>query len=371
MFAQEFFRFFYILGFVNALFFSILIFTKKEKSQADKILGSWFIALAIQLLWPFFYLSDIDKYINMIGWEATLITLHPIFLYLYIKVLTGTSLSKKQIISNFWPVLIAIVAMSPFLFISQQQRKLLIAGEYIPLSLVPGFTLVVVVIVIFTILGFKILKKHKNQTLHVFSYSDNVDLLWLRRLIITSSALLALSVPIGLILYFLHLSLAFTDYIYYTTLVGFIFFMGYWGYQQGTIFNLHQPVSDEPEKLKIINDSEFQYRKDANDLKILMTKEKPFLDPTLTIHQLANQINLPSHQLSKVIHKGFQKNFFEFINEYRINYFKKLANAPKYKNFTILGIAFESGFNSKSAFNRIFKEQTGQTPGEFKKQKIS
>lgn len=368
--TTEIFRFLYILGFVNAAFFSVLIFAKQEKSQADKILASWFIALAVQLFWPFMYLSDIDKFIHLIGWEATIITVHPIFLYLYITVLTDKPLKRSKLFLSFWPVIVSIIAFIPFVTIPSEHIKYIMEGEYIPPSMIPGFLVIVAIIAYYTIKGFKKLKKHKNQTLHVFSYRDHVDLLWLRRLIVTFSVLLALSVPIGIFLYNLNLSLAITDFLFYAMLVGFIFFIGFWGYQQGSIFNLNNTIVIEQLKSLSQQETEKEYKNEALIVKQTMEKEKPYLDPTLTIHQLANQTNLTPHLLSKVIHKSFNKNFFEYINGYRIDEFKRVATLTKYKNFTLLAIAFECGFNSKSAFNRIFKEQTGMTPGEFKKQHI-
>lgn len=105
----------------------------------------------------------------------------------------------------------------------------------------------------------------------------------------------------------------------------------------------------------------------ADELKELMDTSKPFLNPKLTIHDLAQEINIPSHQLSRVINTEFHCNFFEFINSYRIEEFKRNVLSPGIEKFTILALAFDCGFNSKSAFNRIFKEYTGITPGEFMK----
>jgi len=62
--------------------------------------------------------------------------------------------------------------------------------------------------------------------------------------------------------------------------------------------------------------------------------------------------------------------FFEFINQYRVNEVKAKITDPAYENLSLLGIAFESGFNTKSAFNRVFKKITGFTPGEYKKHQI-
>ncbi|MEJ7667038.1 MAG: helix-turn-helix domain-containing protein [Hymenobacter sp.] len=74
---------------------------------------------------------------------------------------------------------------------------------------------------------------------------------------------------------------------------------------------------------------------------------------------------MPSHVLSKVINEGFGQNFFDFINSYRIAEFKQVMAAPQARQYTLLALALEVGFNSKTAFNRAFKKQTDQAPREY------
>lgn len=363
---SEFFRFIYILGFVNAFFFSILIFSKSNKKQADKILGSWLIALGFQLFIPFLYLANFNKYIEYVGYEALFFSAQPVFLFLYIKSLTRKVLSTKEILIHFIWVPFVAASLLPFVFFSYEQRLELFNTNNFPLSIIPGFILICAVIGFYLFKSFSLLKKHKNQTLHVYSYRDNVDLMWLRRLLVSFTIILALSVPIGMVLYVKNISLAYTDYIFYVALVAFIFLLAYWGYQQGAIFSLNKPITHEPNTSA--HSVEKEYQAEVEALSRVMDKEKPYLDPTLTIHQLANQTNIPPHVLSRVINKCFKQNFFEYTNHYRINHFKNLCSHPKFKSYTLLALAYESGFNSKSAFNRIFKDYTGLTPGQFKKQ---
>ena len=75
---------------------------------------------------------------------------------------------------------------------------------------------------------------------------------------------------------------------------------------------------------------------------------------------------MPSHHLSRVINEEFGVNFFEFVNQYRIEEVKSMIRNPKFDNYSLLGIAYESGFNTKSAFNRVFKKLTGTTPSNYK-----
>ena len=98
-----------------------------------------------------------------------------------------------------------------------------------------------------------------------------------------------------------------------------------------------------------------------------MEKEKPFLNDELKIESLANEVNIPTHHLSQIINQGFKKSFQDFINCYRVEEFKKRIINPNTSNKTILAIAYDSGFSSKSSFNRVFKSQTGMTPYEYKK----
>lgn len=102
-------------------------------------------------------------------------------------------------------------------------------------------------------------------------------------------------------------------------------------------------------------------------LKACMTKEELFLNPTLSLQQLSNKLDVSSNQLSMILNDYVGKNFFDFINYYRVEEVKRRLVDPKYKNQTLLSISGECGFNSKSAFNRIFKNLTGKTPSQYQK----
>ena len=94
----------------------------------------------------------------------------------------------------------------------------------------------------------------------------------------------------------------------------------------------------------------------------LMESEKPYLDPGLSLGGLANMLGVPANQLSQLLNEGFDRNFAEFINSYRLEIFKSHVADPKMRHFTILALAYESGFNSKTVFNTYFKKMMGQTP---------
>jgi AraC-like DNA-binding protein len=175
------------------------------------------------------------------------------------------------------------------------------------------------------------------------------------------------------------ISLNTMDYSIIVANMVLFFYMAYSGYSQQTIYKKDvSEISEHGElKAKIHSNKEPKssnaVKPDADsdqDPKIrellgLMKQEKPYLNQELTIAELAIQLNLPSHQLSRIIKENTGKNFFVFINDYRLEEFKKLAVNPKNKHISILGLAMEAGFNSKATFNRFFKNATGLTPSEF------
>lgn len=122
------------------------------------------------------------------------------------------------------------------------------------------------------------------------------------------------------------------------------------------------------EKNEFLIEKQLDIEPYKQQLELLIRKEKPYLEPQLTLPELATQMQISLHLLSKVINDGYDKNFHDFINSYRIEEFKLLIIKPKYKNQTILAVALDAGFNSKTAFNRAFKKLTNSTPREFLKQ---
>jgi len=97
-----------------------------------------------------------------------------------------------------------------------------------------------------------------------------------------------------------------------------------------------------------------------------MTFNEPYLNPELSLKQLASELKIPERLLSGVINQYRDQNFYDFINDYRISKAKNLLTNSASKKKTVLEILYESGFNSKSTFNQVFKKHTGLTPTEFK-----
>lgn len=129
------------------------------------------------------------------------------------------------------------------------------------------------------------------------------------------------------------------------------------------IFSLpEQEEKTKPQTALITEQLAKEYLKKMDEF---IESERPFLNPTLTLKSLAQQINIHPNQLSWLLNEKEGKNFNTFINQLRVNYFKKLATNPANNHISLLGLAYESGFNSKTVFNTVFKKETGLTPKQF------
>ena len=108
-------------------------------------------------------------------------------------------------------------------------------------------------------------------------------------------------------------------------------------------------------------------RKYVDKILHFLQTEKPYLNPTISLRDLANQVQIHPNQLSWLLNEAIGKKFNEFINHYRVEHFKELAKNPENAHISIIGLAYESGFNSKTVFNTFFKKEMGITPLEYLK----
>ena len=137
-----------------------------------------------------------------------------------------------------------------------------------------------------------------------------------------------------------------------------------------SLSDLEEPGVEEPKKAKYLKSS---LNADSAEniysgLSQLMREKKPYTNPELTLDELAQTLNVHRNNLSQVINTYEQKSFYDYINLKRVEEFKRIVSLPESQKFTLLGLANNSGFNSKTSFNRNFKNATGLSPTEYLKQ---
>ncbi|WP_370636591.1 ABC transporter permease [Spirosoma sp. KNUC1025] len=124
--------------------------------------------------------------------------------------------------------------------------------------------------------------------------------------------------------------------------------------------------SDSPAKLIMPIPDRSEAKQKGRRLKETVAANRLYEDAELTLTTLAQKLAIHPHELSRIINMGLEKNFSDFINEFRVREIIRKMRDPAYDRLTLLGIAYESGFNAKTSFNRVFKEMTGKTPVAYK-----
>ena len=130
---------------------------------------------------------------------------------------------------------------------------------------------------------------------------------------------------------------------------------------QGIVLETKSPVASSP-----LDNSQIEHYSEA--IELLMNEKKLYIDPELSLKQLAAHVGLHANKLSWLLNNHFGNTINDFINRFRIMEFQKMAIDPANKNLTLLGLAYDSGFNSKTVFNTFFKKETGMTPKQWVKQ---
>ncbi|RKN21727.1 AraC family transcriptional regulator, partial [Aquimarina sp. AD1] len=121
----------------------------------------------------------------------------------------------------------------------------------------------------------------------------------------------------------------------------------------------------QPNKEVLIHEQE-----NIEKLRNYMKEQQSFLNPSLTIQNVSDEIEIPVKELSLLINHKLNQHFYDFVNSYRINYAKNLLSDSTQNKRTVLEILYDSGFNSKSSFNTAFKKETGTTPTSYRKNLI-
>lgn len=372
----------FILGSVQGFLLTILLFVKKQNKQANRILSVAILCLSLDLLAA--YLFSIKFYIEhpaTFGATAAFPFIYGPIFYLYTLILSGEKKKFKAVyLLHFLPFLLFHLYLSPYYFLSDAD-KLRKINEY--LSVIQPDLLVISLMkplhgFIYTLFSLKVLSHLYIRMKESYSNIDTLKFNWLRYLL--SGTIIVWCVAAASILSeaFAYSESPVLQELIYIFIAVLVYAIGYGALNQPEVFNLAGPAKEEPvsdtavikEKYEKSSLREGDIEKIKTDLLLLMKNKKPYLNGNLTLAQLAGELNISPHNLSESINKMFNKNFYDFINTYRIEEFKERLKDPEFSGYSIIAIAFESGFSSKSSFNTIFKKHTQLTPSEFRK-KIS
>ncbi|MCE7992949.1 MAG: AraC family transcriptional regulator [Roseivirga sp.] len=368
-----------MLGALQGFLLSVFLFTHtKRKKPANKVLAWLILMFSVNLLVPELTRNFHKELPHLISASDSLLYLFGPLIYLYTLLLTGRSntLSKKDLL-HFIPFLLGTLVMLPF-FLQPADAKLAYIEDVkingLPPVFLIGWSLECLHIAVYMIFSIRVITKYKRRIKESFSNLDKINLQWLYYVLTGNLAIWTLYSAI-LITYLF--GTPFESFNLISHLFGylsavFIYLIGYRAIKQPEVFT--QMVVNTAGDTK--SPSKY-HRSGLTDLKaeeykgLLLTfmgDESPHLNPDLTLTDLSEALSVPNNHLSQVINEKFNQNFFDFINSYRVTESQAWLKDPVRSKATMLEIAFESGFKSKSTFNAAFKKHTQQTPSEYKKE---
>ncbi len=368
----------YISAITIAFLLALVLITKRNRSKADGILAIWLVIIGTHLV--LYYISTtVDPYYYpylLISFPFPL--LHGPMLYVYTASLTAQhSYLKKWAWLHFGVPLFFFLVLVPFYSLTHAERLEVFAnhGKGYEWLLLSHKIIVMVSGVVYLALSILLLQKHKEALRQNFSHVEKINLAWLQYLIY-GLGLVWLAVFYG------------NDLIIFSLVAVFVLLLGYFGIKQVGIFT----QTPEPETIEIAQNHEVtnseaspsgrsksKYLKSTltaeaqvlihENLQKMMDEKKVFLNPELTLSELAGQLAVHPNHLSQVINSMESKTFYDYINGRRIEEFKRIVALPANQKYTLLALAFECGFNSKTAFYRNFKNVTGLSPTIYLSQK--
>ena len=375
-----------IIGIVIAFLLELLLLSKKGKTKADSLLAVWMFFIGLHLfLFYLHYTGLYSQYPVSFGLLLPLPLLHGPFLYLYVSTLTNQAPGNKLFqFAHFLPPLLMYLYLIQFFILPATEKNLIIESGGAGYEVFNAINLILIILsgITYVTISQILLHRHRKNIKDQFSTLDKINLNWLQYVVVGIGFIWAVVIASNFLPSYLYKSNKVgSDIFIFAAVVLFVCFIGFFGLKQTSIF-VDQAIQQPPiqDKLPSADQDKKEFEKYAKSglkdkdaeqlhkrLNEYMQLEKPYLDSQLSLSKLGESFGIHSNYLSQVINERESKNFYDYVNGYRIDEFKRLASDPKKKNLTLLALAFDCGFNSKSVFNNSFKRLTHQTPSEFLK----
>lgn len=353
---------------------SFIIFL--NPGNTNKLANRW---LGISLFgFGFALLADVIQLLSLAEPLSGLIVFSEVIRFiiapaLYLSVSSFTSAGRKfrkRDLGHFIPFLLFVINCVPLVFSGPLLLNRMVAAFPASFPVVTVFMSLVikVQIAVYWIGAYVKLARHRKNIRLILSSPDTADLRWLKYVL--------LGILLIILLWFneIFFPLAWINDITSWGYLAATYVVSYFALWQREVYPFPAEAVAIDEIIREDQSSKKQERIPASKIEPLkarltqlMETEKYFLDPALGLPQLSERMNLSPHELSYLLNTGFGATFFEFVNRYRVEEAKRLLLGDQYQHLSMVGIAYESGFNSKTTFNMTFKKITGLSPTEFRK----
>lgn len=347
----------YLLASCSAIMIGFLFLTLKLRKQKGNIFLVLFLwALGFNILSDFLKEDELANVFNQISIEVNSFLFIIPSLFIYIVIIT------KEKGGFWWLLLYSPGILLNFTTFRDAELAEVLYGLVYLLTNIP-----------LLIIAFYILKKYRVKLENYYSYVENKTLSWIKVIMLTI-------VGLHIFMFLSEFLLINEENEFIEVIIEFIislvtFFIVYWigynGFQQVAYINEVANKISKVEKEEETTDASIKGNEEIEDLKFKelyfkIEEEKYYTNPNLTIKLLSELLAIRERELSNLINLCAKKNFHHFINQLRVLEFKKLIESDKAMQYSILGLAKDAGFSSKSTFYKVFKELEGVTPSEYK-----
>lgn len=364
-----------LIGAVQGLFFGMVLLGLSGGNRlANRLLALFLVIFSISMIGAVAYISRwILRFpqFGLIHAPFAVVVSAPFLLYILAQTRKNFRL-KAWHAGLFLPFVVMIVWEMPFYRLSSAEKYDYLLASYsgFPASWKAGFAFSAVFNFICLLASWLIVLRHERVIREVYSNTENKTLLWTRCFLYAGIATFLLCIVIS----FFDVALADPVSNFLFSIIIYVF--GYRALRQPEIFGdvgveslpetetlplVHRPARYEKSGLP-----ESKAREWLDKMDRMMAEEKPYLDPQFNLQQLAGRLGLTPHRVSQLLNQFRGESFSDYVNRFRMEHFKRAVTDPANGHLSLLAIAFDSGFNSKAAFNAVFKKMTGMTPSEFK-----
>jgi len=362
-----------LLGALQGLILSVALFFRRRNHFPNRIFSLLIFVLVFDLLSIWFQISGYgEKYPHFLYLNGSLPYLYAPIIFFYIESITGKIRSFKWIhLVNFLPFLADSLDSSVRFYFTPAAHKLAALHEVpVPGTSAQGLiltTLLFAIAVSYHVLLYRRLFEYGRDLKNYRSSVERHKFGWLV-MVIAVSTLIWLTV----------ITMTYADFagilpgeigVHIGTIIGLLYTITIYlsAYRILTLPEIFQVNSEMTSALSPVHtEIPPKGRKEFDKFKEHVESSRAYLNPEITIGDICSTIDVPVYLISKELNTTLRKNFYFFINEYRVEEAKRMLADEKNAHKSVLTIGFDAGFNSKSTFNDIFKKITGETPSEFR-----